>query len=135
MTVAASRGARTLSLMNMLRLFSFCCVAFLVACGSSVTNTTASNSPPTQTAVVNATPNISFEPSPVNVTVGGTVTFAFGSVGHNVFFDATPGAPGDISGVNSNTSATRTFPTAGTYVYNCHIHPGMKGTIVVSNAR
>jgi plastocyanin len=63
---------------------------------------------------------------------GGTATFAFGSVAHNVFFDGAAGAPADIPGVNSNTSVTRTFTTPGTYVYTCHIHPGMTGRIVVS---
>jgi plastocyanin len=42
-----------------------------------------------------------------------------------------PGAPADIPGNNSGTTVNRTFATAGTYIYNCHIHPGMRGSIVV----
>jgi len=71
------------------------------------------------------------------VTAGGTVTFAFGSVGHNVYFDNDPaGAPADIPGVNSNANVDRVFGTEGVYAFNCHIHPGMHGTITVvaSNA-
>jgi plastocyanin len=89
--------------------------------------------PPTS-GTVDATPNITFNPSPLNIVAGGTATFAFGSVGHNVYFDGATGAPADIPGVNVNTSVTRMFPTAGTYVYTCHIHPGMTGRIVVSPA-
>jgi len=71
----------------------------------------------------------------VSLAVGGTVTFAFGTVGHNVYFDnATAGAPSDITGVNANVSVSRSFPSAGTFEYTCHIHPGMKGTVVVGAA-
>ena len=60
------------------------------------------------------------------------MTFAFGAVGHNVYFDNDPaGSPSNIPGVNSNTSVDRTFATAGTYVFNCHIHPDMHGTVTV----
>jgi len=83
------------------------------------------------TATVNATPSIAFNPSPVKIVPGGTITFAFGSVAHNVYFDPIAGAPADIPGNNAGTSVSRTFASAGTYVYNCHIHPGMTGTIVV----
>jgi plastocyanin len=113
----------------MLRLSSLICLTLLAAC-SGGTSSTAPTSP--SPATVNAAPNLSFDPSPLHLVAGGTVTFAFGSVAHNVFFDAIPGAPADIPGTNANTSTTRTFPTAGTYVYNCHIHPGMTGTIIVS---
>ena len=65
------------------------------------------------------------------VAVGATVTFDFGSVAHNVFFDAHSGAPPDISGNNANTSVGRTFNTAGSYSYTCHIHPSMHGTVIV----
>jgi plastocyanin len=86
--------------------------------------------PPPPTATVNATPSITFDPQTTTVAVGGTVTFSFGSVAHNVFFASQTGAPSDI-GTAMNASVGRTFPTAGTYGYDCHIHPGMHGTIVV----
>jgi plastocyanin len=82
-------------------------------------------------ATVAATPAIAFDPATASIAPGGTITFSFGSIAHNVYFDAVPGAPTDIPGNNSGTSVNRTFASAGTYTYNCHIHPGMKGSIVV----
>ena len=88
--------------------------------------------PPVAGATVNATPQIVFSPAEIALTQGGTVTFAFGAVGHNVYFDNDPaGSPANIPGVNSDTSIARVFGTAGVYTYNCHIHPGMHGTITV----
>jgi len=90
------------------------------------------NQPPVAAATVQATPAIRFTPNQVTLTVGGTVTFAFGAVAHEVFFDnAPPGAPANIPNPSVNKSVTLTFATKGTYVYNCHIHPGMRGTVVV----
>ena len=110
----------------------------IAACGSSMAPLSETpNDPgvPVSAATVNATPSIAFTPANVTLTVGGTVTFAFGGVGHNVFFDNDPtGAPASIAGVNANTSVQRTFAVAGVYNYNCHIHPGMRGTVVVGMA-
>ena len=88
-------------------------------------------SPPPAADQVNATANLAFDPSTLNTKLGHTVTFAFGSVAHNIFFDAAAGAPANIPGNNANTSATRTFDTAGTFTYSCHIHPFMQGKVVV----
>jgi len=81
---------------------------------------------------VAATAGLAFSPNPLTVNSGTTVTFAFGPVAHNVFFD-TPGAatPADIPGNNANVSIGRTFTTAGTYQFHCTIHPGMAGSVVV----
>lgn len=109
--------------------------ATLAACGGGgmTTSTTSPNAPPpTATATVNATPQIAFSPAQLTLTQGGTVTFAFGSVGHNVYFDNDPaGAPADIPGVNSNANVDRVFGATGVYTFNCHIHPGMHGTVTV----
>ena len=123
--------------MRITRLLTSAAVVLAAACSSS-TYAGSSNNPggaPPMAATVNATSLNTFTPGNVAVGVGGTVTFTFGDVAHNVFFDNSPaGAPDAIAGANANMSATRTFTTAGTFEFDCHIHPGMKGTVLVSNA-
>ena len=122
--------------MRITRIFITCAAAALAAACSSTYAGSSSNpaGAPPMAAMVNATPTNAFTPANVAIGVGGTVTFAFGDVAHNVFFDNSPaGAPDAIPGTNANMMAARTFTTAGTYEYNCHIHPGMKGTVLVSN--
>ena len=106
--------------------------ATLVACGGSGYGTGPTSAPPGDGKTIAATPSLAFTPGTLTVNAGETVTFAFGGIGHNVFFDAQAGTPTDIDGVNANVSVTRTFNTPGTYHYNCHIHPSMRGTVVVN---
>ncbi len=87
--------------------------------------------PPSAAASVQATAAAAFVPANVGILAGGTVTWGFGSLGHNVTFDDVVGAPADIPGVNTNTSIARTFPVAGTYPYHCTLHQGMAGTVAV----
>ncbi|HXD23334.1 MAG TPA: plastocyanin/azurin family copper-binding protein [Gemmatimonadaceae bacterium] len=93
------------------------------------TGDTTATAPPPNT--VDANTNNTFNPSPLTVTVGTTVSFVFGAVGHNVTFANTTGRPADIGGSNSNTTITRQFNTAGTFNYQCTIHAGMTGTVIV----
>jgi plastocyanin len=103
--------------------------ATLAACGGSGYGTTQPITSDGHT--VTATAGLTFTPPTLDVNVGQAVTFAFQSVAHNVFFDARAGAPADVDGNNANVSVPRTFTTAGTYTYTCHIHPSMHGTVVV----
>jgi plastocyanin len=71
-----------------------------------------------------------FSPSAVTITKGGTVTWNnTGSTVHNVTF-TTAGAPSSIGNFSSGSNS-RTFPTAGTYSYQCTNHAGMSGTVTV----
>jgi plastocyanin len=72
-----------------------------------------------------------FSPATLNVTVGQTVTWAFGPVDHNVTFNPVTGAPGNIGNTRS-ASVSRTFTTAGAFPYACTLHAGMTGTVNVS---
>ncbi len=74
----------------------------------------------------------SYSPIQTDITQGGVVEFVFPSIAHNVFFNPFPGgAPADIPGEVSNQTVSRTFATAGSFIYNCTIHPGMTATIIV----
>ena len=71
-----------------------------------------------------------FDPSPLRVAVGASVTWTnIGDLPHTVTadgFDSGIMSPGD--------SFEWTFDEAGTYDYVCALHPGMAGRIVVEAA-
>jgi plastocyanin len=75
--------------------------------------------------------NIAFSPKSLTVSKGATVTFAFrdDTTVHNV---VSVGRKKFKSISNrSSGSQKRTFTSAGTYRYQCTLHPGMTGRITV----
>ncbi|MBL0171136.1 MAG: Ig-like domain-containing protein [Gemmatimonadaceae bacterium] len=83
------------------------------------------------TADVSMAPQL-FIPSQTVVKLGGTVRFQFTPIDHNVIWSPRlPGSPSDIL-VTTNALVSRTFPTVGVYPFDCTVHPGMSGRIIVS---
>ena len=119
--------------MHLFRLLVAACVVAACGGGSDDPSPTGPGpgNPPGPTATVQATNQLQFTPNPVSVLTGGTVTFTFGTTPHNVFFDAAAGAPANIPGNNASVSIGRTFSTAGSFRYECQIHPGMSGRVNV----
>jgi plastocyanin len=71
---------------------------------------------------------VTFTPQIVDITRGGTVTFANPSgVAHDVDF----GVSGLNIPVHSSGQNTRTFANSGTFQYHCNLHSGMTGTVFV----
>lgn len=111
-----------------------------IAVGSATITATASGISATRNVTVTAAapppssaqvtmPGTSFQPSLVTIAQGGTITFVFTALGHNVLFGSGSGAQ-DIQ-VTSNSTVARTFNTKGTFGMTCTVHPGMSGTIAV----
>lgn len=80
--------------------------------------------------------NSAFDPSSVTVKSGDTVTWVNeDSTQHLVASDPHPthtDLPGLQSGsLSQGQSYTFTFVKVGTFGYHCHLHPSMKGTVVV----
>jgi plastocyanin len=75
--------------------------------------------------------DISFSPRSLTVSRGATVTFAFrdGDTTHNVTSSGARRFQTIAS--RSSGSVARTFRQAGTYRYECTLHPGMTGRITV----
>ncbi|MGQ0643083.1 MAG: Ig-like domain-containing protein, partial [Gemmatimonadaceae bacterium] len=96
--------------------------------GESVVTVTGASFP--SAAEVQAGTDSQFSPATVDLALGGTVTWTFASLTHNVTFAATVGAPANI-GNSMNMQVSRTFNTAGTFTYDCTIHGGMTGRIIV----
>ncbi len=85
---------------------------------------------PTSTDVAMAP--ASFIPFESVVKVGGTVRFFFTAIDHNVIWNPRlPASPADIL-VTTNATVLRTFPTVGVFPFECTVHPGMIGRVVVS---
>lgn len=117
----------------------------LAGCGSKSSSNASSSSTPASTpapaststgsastgGVAVAMKNIAFSPTTVHVKVGEKITWTNqDSVDHNV----TSQSGEQIASQNFGQGGTFSFtPTrAGTIKYVCTIHPGMDGTIVVT---
>ena len=103
--------------------------ASLTAGGVTKTGTTTVTA---QVAPANAgvvAPGLAYQPATVDVRAGGTVSWTFGSIPHDVTF-TTAGAPADVPELQDG-SASRTFPNNGTFGYRCSIHPPMTGLVRV----
>jgi len=118
-----------------MRVFMFAALfltALTAGCGSDGGTTT----PPTSgnKTVDVFTLSSAFSPNFVQIAQGDTVRFtirpAQNGEGHDVTFNATPGAPPNIK-VTLNAVIPLVFSTKGTFHYNCFVHPGMSGDIVV----
>ena len=75
-------------------------------------------------------PGFSFVPFTTEIERGETVTFDFPAEPHNVIFQNRTGAPQDIQ-ATTNRSVSRRFDVAGDFPYDCTLHPGMSGQVVV----
>ncbi len=102
-----------------------------VSTTSGLTVAFASSQP--SSASVNATNQNIFSPQSVTIATGGTVMWTFGSVSHNVIFGSTAGAPANVA-ITSSATVSRTFNTAGTFTYDCTLHAGMTGSVIVSGS-
>ena len=103
--------------------------ASLTAGGVTKTGTTTVTA---QVAAANAgvgAPALAFQPATADVSAGGAVIWAFGSLAHTVTF-TTAGAPADVPALQDG-SASRTFPNNGAFSYRCTIHPQMTGAVRV----
>ena len=94
----------------------------------------AVGSPTAQTAEVDGQDVLKFKPNVVTAKVGAlTLTMRnAGQVPHNLEFDdSSLGKLGLVTGGQSK-ALKLTFAKAGTYTFQCTIHPGMTGQVVVS---
>jgi plastocyanin len=106
-------------------------LATLVACSSSPASSgggsSSGGSGSGSSAVTVTLQNIAFNPSQIDVGVGGTVTFVNkDSVAHDIV-----GSGWDSGSLAPGASFSQTFPTAGTFPIHCIIHPSMTGSVTV----
>jgi plastocyanin len=109
-------------------------VALLSACAPSAGPTPAGTLPPIQPATGSTTAEVkisgfAFDPTPLTVTVGTTVTWTNeDSAPHTIVSDT---GLWTSPRLGQGETFSFTFDTAGTYAYHCGIHASMTGTITV----
>lgn len=104
----------------------------LAACSSSGSGGGASAAP-VATSTVDLPPSYKFVPAEITVQVGTTVTWTnHDNFTHSVQFKD-GGLPTDPRLMKPGESATYTFGMAGTFHYQCSLHPQqMQGTVTVT---
>jgi plastocyanin len=112
------------------RLVLAACVSATIACGSDT-----STMPPPNKSYDVFTIGDTFSPSFLTIAAGDTVRFNFAAggdgMGHDVAFNSSPaGHPANIP-VTTSGVVRRVFDTRGTFHYNCFVHPGMAGDVIV----
>lgn len=125
---------------HLLFLFAFVTAALAGACGGDGGGASASPEPSdTSSSVVKpaggaakgpvvSVKGMAFDPAKLQVKAGETVTWRFDdrAVAHNVVGD------GFKSALKRSGTFSHTFAEPGSYSYRCTVHPGMKGSVVVS---
>jgi plastocyanin len=91
---------------------------------------TVTGSLPAAGSVAAGNADQTFTPPTLVVARNATVTYTFGALAHNVSFRTAAGAPTNIP-TSTASSITRTFPAAGDFTYDCTLHAGMTGTVLV----
>jgi plastocyanin len=101
--------------------------ALAVSCGGSSSSHSSATIPANAGAVVE-TKNIAFDPQKATIKTGQIVAWKFddGSIAHNVTGEGFR-SPDFSSGV-----FTHKFGKAGDYKYDCTIHSGMNGEVIVN---
>jgi len=119
-------------------------VAFAVNQTKSGNNTGGNTTGGTKASIVPGAPTMgdkAFSPNPINVKVGGTVTWTNkDTIGHTVTSGTGPSDPNKGKEFDSGLSTlltpgktfSHTFNTAGAFTYFCQVHPTMMGKVVVS---
>lgn len=125
---------------SVLFLLALVLVAFAGSCGGDGGGASASPEPSdTSSSVVEpaggaakgtvvSVKGMAFDPAKLRVRAGETVTWRFDdrAVAHNVVGD------GFKSALKRSGTFSHTFAEPGSYPYRCTVHPGMKGSVVVS---
>ena len=103
-------------------------VAILAACGSSSNSSASSGGAPSNLGATVELKNNAFNPPAVTIKSGQSVLWKFddGSIAHNVTGD------GYRSSDMSSGTYSHKFTSAGTYHYQCTIHSGMTGQVIVN---
>ena len=77
--------------------------------------------------------NITFGPNNLSVKMGDTVTWTNDeSIGHDVTADDGSFKSGAPGGLKQGDTFEHAFDKAGSFAYNCTVHPNMTGTIEVT---
>ena len=118
---------------------------------TTTTNTTVSNSPSTYTLNVSANGNqdyvfsgsdftgdISGNDPTINIKTGDTINFIIDAAGHPFYLKTVAGVGTQnlVDGIQNNGTVNGTIsftPNEGVYYYQCSLHGGMFGSIIVTD--